>query len=100
MRAVDTNMKTRETLRRGRLQSGIRSGCDTASPLERTGSDLYLSTAAAYKSGCATICCTRARAARNDSTELTELKTQSRMRPTERPEDWAPIWHAETSPSR
>src|SRR5271169_6265292 len=74
MRAVDTNMKTRETLRRGRLQSGIRSGCDTASPLERTGSDLYLSTAAAYKSGCATICCMRARAARNDSTELTELK--------------------------
>ena len=31
--AVDTNMKTRETLRRGRLQSGIRSGCDVAPPL-------------------------------------------------------------------
>src|SRR5271156_592768 len=73
MRAVDTNMKTRETLRRGRLQSGIRSGCDMASPLERTGSDLYLRTAAAYKSGCANICFMRARAARIDSNELTEL---------------------------
>jgi len=35
---------------------------------------LYLSTEAAYKSGCATICCIRATAVRNDSTELTELK--------------------------